>query len=108
VRVSIVGAGTIRALGEWDVRRFRPNILVDGQDEDALIGCRVRLGGAILDVVQPVSRCVMVTRSQPKGIERDLDVLRTILRQRQGLLAVGAIVVAPGVVREGDEIEVMA
>ena len=107
VRVSLVGTGTITALGEWDVRRFRANILLEGRDEDALTGCRVRLGGAILDVVQPVLRCVMVTRSQPDGIERDLDVLRTILRQRQGLLAVGAVVVAPGTVRAGDEIEVI-
>jgi uncharacterized protein YcbX len=108
VRVSLVGRGTIAALGEWDVRRFRPNIVLDGADEDALVGRRVRLGSAILDVVQPVSRCVMVTRPQPGGIERDLDVLRTILRERAGDLAVGALVAGPGTVRVGDEIEVVA
>lgn len=108
VRVSLVGTGTIGALGEWDVRRFRPNIVLDGEDEDALLGRRVRLGGAILDVVQPVVRCVMVTRPQPGGIERDLDVLRTIQRARGGALAVGALVVEAGTVRLDDEIEVLA
>ena len=108
VRVSLLGTGTVARLSEWDLRRFRPNIVLDGDDEDALIGSRVRLGGAILDVVQPVLRCVMVTRPQPGGIERNLDVLRTIQRLRGGTLAVGALVVEPGDVRVGDEIEVLA
>ena len=107
VRVSLLGIGTIRALGEWDIRRFRPNIVLDGDDEDALIGCRVRVGSAILDVVQPVVRCVMVTRPQPGGIERNLDVLRSIQRVRGGRLGVGALVTEPGTVRMGDEIEVL-
>lgn len=34
-RVSLVSNGTI---GSWDVRRFRPNIVLDGEGEDAL--CR--------------------------------------------------------------------
>lgn len=107
-RVSMLGRGTIAALGRWEVRRFRPNIVLDGQDEDALVGLRVGVGGAILDVVQPVARCVMVTRPQPAGIGRDLDVLRTILRQRAGALAVGAVVAQPGTVRVGDVLEVVA
>lgn len=108
VRVSLVGTGTVSALGNWDVRRFRPNVVLDGRDEDALIGRRVRIGGAILEVFKPVSRCVMVTRPQPGGIERDLDVLRTILRERGGNLAVGAVVPQSGPVRVGDRIEVLA
>jgi len=105
VRVSILGTETISRMSDWDLRRFRPNIVVDGADEDALVGSRVLLGGAILRVVQPVVRCVMVTRPQPGGIERDLDVLRTINRERGGNLAVGARVLEPGTVRVGDELE---
>ncbi len=107
VRVSILGAGTVASLGRWDVRRFRPNLVVDGEGEDALIGRRVRVGGAVLTVVEPVPRCVMVTRPQPGGIDRDLDVLRTILRQRAGLLAVGAVVLEPGPVAVGATVEVL-
>ncbi len=107
VRVSLLGAGTLTGLGDWDLRRFRPNIVVDGEEEDGLVGRRVRLGRAILDVVQPVVRCVMVTRPQPGGIDRDLDVLRTILGERAGTLAVGAVVVEPGMVQVGDEVEVL-
>jgi len=87
-----------------DVRRFRPNVLLAGEGEDALVGTRVRLGDALLDVVKQVSRCVMVTRPQPGGIELDRDVLRRIHRERGGHLAVGGLVRRPGRVRVGDEL----
>jgi uncharacterized protein YcbX len=87
-----------------DPRRFRPNVLLAGEGEDALVGTRIRLGDAVLDVVKQVSRCVMVTRPQPGGIELDRDVLRRIHRERGGCLAVGGFVRRPGRVRVGDEI----
>ena len=92
------------SLGSWDVRRFRPNVVVDGVGEDALIGHRVRIGDTELDVVKAVDRCVVTTRAQRGGIERDLDVLRTINRERAGNLAIGALVVHPGTVTAGDEL----
>jgi uncharacterized protein YcbX len=100
-RVSLVSAGT---LGAWDRRRFRANVVLEGAGEDALVGRRVRLGGAALDVVQQVDRCVMVTRPQPGGIGRDNGVLRTIHRERDGCLAVGALVARAGTVAVGDEL----
>lgn len=99
--VSMVSAGT---LGAWDARRFRSNLVLAGSGEDELIGTRVRLGGAELEVVKRVGRCVMVTRSQPGGIEQDVDVLRTIHRERGGRVAVGAAVVVPGTVAVGDQL----
>ncbi len=101
IRVSLVSTGT---LGTWDRRRFRANVLLDGAGEDALVGSTVRLGTAVLDVLQPVSRCVMVTRPQPGGIARDNGILKTIHRERAGSLAVGALVPVPGRVAVGDEL----
>ncbi len=46
----------------------------------------------------------MTTRPQPGGIERDLDVLRTINRERDGQLAVGSVVTLPGRMAVGDEV----
>ena len=89
--------------GDRPMRRFRPNLVVDGP-EDGLVGATVRIGGAVVDVAERVSRCVMVTRSQPGGIEVDRDVLRWIHRERGGVLAVGGAVVRPGLVRLGDEV----
>jgi uncharacterized protein YcbX len=99
IRVSLVSTGT---LGTWDRRRFRSNVLLAGDGEDGLVGTTVRLGTAVLDVVKPVSRCVMVTRPQPGGIGRDTSVLRTIHRERDGDLAIGALVPVPGRVAVGD------
>ncbi|MDQ4088836.1 MAG: MOSC domain-containing protein, partial [Actinomycetota bacterium] len=90
---------------DWPVRRFRPNVVVDGPGEDELVGRRVGLGSVVLDVVKRIDRCVMVTRPQPGGIERDLSVLKTVLRDSDGLLGVGAVVVEPGEFRVSDEVE---
>jgi uncharacterized protein YcbX len=68
------------------------------------VGTVVRIGGADVAVTKPVSRCVMVTRSQPGGIMVDRDVLRWIHRERAGVLAVGGRVLRAGTVRVGDEI----
>ena len=65
----------------------------------------IRLGEALLDVNVPIPRCVMVTRPQPGGIGRDTSVLKTIHRERDGDLAVAAMVRRPGTVRTGDELE---
>jgi hypothetical protein len=100
-RVSLVSTGT---LGTWDRRRFRANVVLDGAGEDALVGRRVGLGGAVLDVVKQVDRCVMVTRPQPGGIGRDNGVLKTIHRERDGCLAIGALVARTGTVAVGDEL----
>jgi uncharacterized protein len=104
-RVSIVSTETI---GSWDRRRFRSNVLLDGAGEDALVGSRIALGGAVLDVGMRIQRCVMTTRPQPDGIDRDLTVLRTIARERDARLAVGALVIRPGRVSVGDALRAVA
>jgi uncharacterized protein YcbX len=101
-RVSLVSIAT---LGDWDRRRFRSNILLDGDGEDELVGSRVRLGEAELSISKRIPRCVMVTRAQSVGIERDLSVLRTIARERDACLAIGALVSRTGCVRVGDRLE---
>jgi uncharacterized protein YcbX len=101
VTLTLLSTATV---GPRPVRRFRPNLVVDGGGEDALVGTTVRIGGADVAVTRPVSRCVMVTRSQPGGIEVDREVLRWIHRERSGVLAVGGRVLRAGTVRVGDEV----
>lgn len=98
-RVSLVSTSTV---GRWDPRRFRANVLLDGDGEDSLVGSKIALGHVTLDIDMRIERCVMTTRAQAGGIERDLDVLRTIARERDACLAVGALVVDPGTLRIGD------
>lgn len=98
-RVSLVSTGS---LGEWDARRFRANVVLSGSGEDELVGHRLGVGTVHLDVVTKIGRCVMVTRPQP-GIGRDLDVLRTVNRERDGTFAIGSLVTRPGMLMVGDE-----
>jgi uncharacterized protein YcbX len=102
--VSIIGVDTLR---DWPVRRFRPNVVVSGGDEDDLVGGQMMAAAPsplLLDVVKRIDRCVMVTRPQPGGIERDLGVLRVVNRERDTFLGVGAMVLRPGSVTVGDEL----
>jgi MOSC domain-containing protein len=96
--------------GAWDVRRFRPNLLLDavgdGWVEDAWCG-RVARVGAVVEVVprQPCVRCTMVTRPQA-GLARDLDVYRTLARHHDGNLGVWTSVATPGTIAAGDSVDV--
>jgi uncharacterized protein len=99
IRLSLVSTGT---LGTWDRRRFRANVVLDGEGEDRLRGQEAALGSVRLRFGVPIARCVMTTRPQPGGIGRDTSVLKTIHREREGLLAVRAAVLEAGTVRTGD------
>jgi len=104
--VSVLATGSLRS---WDVRRFRGNLIVEAGEgaEASLAGHVVALGTARASGTRPINRCVLVTRPQPGGIARDLDVLRTINRERDGKLGVGLRVTTAGVVAVGDEITVL-
>lgn len=99
---STISFVSIGALREWDARRFRINLVLDGDGDDELDG-GVSIGSAKLTVRKPIDRCVMVARAQP-GIERDLGVLKTIVRERDNKLGVGATVSSSGRISVGDEI----
>ena len=96
---------------DWDVRRFRPNFLVDvadGQQTEGLVelawlGRTLRVGGLTLRCDYPTPRCGMITRPQP-GLGFDKGVLRTVVREADQNLGVYADVVEPGEVKVGDEI----
>jgi uncharacterized protein YcbX len=103
-RVSIVSRAT---LGAWDERRFRANVVVTGDGEDAFVDRVVTIGTAVLRVVKRIDRCVVTTRPQPRGIRRDLDVLRAVRRDRDGHLGVGALVARAGAIAVGDAVTVL-
>jgi uncharacterized protein YcbX len=102
---------------QWDVRRFRPNVVVDdaggalpiGRDglATASRGDRIALGAAQVEVEKPCSRCVMTTRVQPGGLERQLDVLRHVIAAHETNIGLLAEVVRGGTVRVGDEVKVL-
>jgi uncharacterized protein YcbX len=95
--------------GAWETRRFRPNVVIDVEEEgwveDAWCGRTVNVGTAVLQPVAPCERCTMVTRPQP-GLDRDLEVFKTLARHHGSTFGVWTAVQTPGVVHVGDEVTI--
>jgi len=116
--VSLVGTDTMRGLSDRlgaavDSARFRSTFLVDtgGAEphaEDAWVGHRLALGGAMVEVRQTIPRCAVVDSDPVSGV-RDVPVLKTLGGYRHRgediFAGVDAVVVRPGVVRTGDRVE---
>lgn len=111
--LSLITTQTINRLGEMvgaqlDVRRFRPNILVEAAAEapfaeDAWVGCVLRIGGLLMRVDKRDGRCVVIT-IDPVSTERNPAILRTVARERQGCLGVYGTTVEPGRVALDDSV----
>ena len=102
--------GAIRALGV-DHRRLRPNIVVGGVDglaERAWPGRFLRLGrSVVVQVAKLRQRCVMTTYD-PDTQEQDLRVLRRIVEEFDGLMALDCAVVEAGRLRVGDPVALVS
>ena len=97
--------GAVAAFGR-DVRRLRPNIVidgVDGTDEFGWPGAELHIGDVVIALDSRRGRCPMTT-VDPDTLERDPEVLRDIGRRFGGRLALNAEVLRPGVVRVGDPV----
>lgn len=100
--------GAIARLG-IDRRRLRPNIViarVDGLAERDWPGRRIRIGDAQIDVAKLRSRCVMTT-FDPDTQEQDVSVLRRIVKEFGGRMALDCAIVTGGMIRVGDPVELM-
>lgn len=95
-----------------DARRFRPNLLVDvdGDEafpEDAWVGRELHVGGSTgvtVSVRKTTPRCVLVSKPQP-GLAHDSAVFRELVREREGNLGVYIDAADEGVVSVGDPVE---
>lgn len=100
--------GAILALGE-DGRRLRPNIVIGGVEglaERDWPGRRLRLGEVVIEAAQLRGRCVMTTYD-PDTQAQDPSVLRRIVREFDGRIALDCAVIRPGCVRLGDSVELL-
>jgi uncharacterized protein YcbX len=104
--------GQLYPEGRFEVRRFRPNIVVGTAaaepsfvestwvDRTLCIGEEVRL-----KVTKPCGRCVMTTLPQ-SDLPADPGILRTAARHNSAHVGVYAEVIAGGSVRRGDVVRV--
>ncbi len=97
--------------GRFEVRRFRPNIVVrttSGEKdfvEDAWIGHTLAIGEKVrLGISGPCPRCVMTTLPQA-DLPSDPGILRTAAKHNQVNVGVYATVLQGGTIRRGDEVK---
>lgn len=99
--------------GQYDVRRFRPNLLVQAADgqagfvENDWIGKTLRIGNEVqLQITGPCPRCVMTTLPQ-QGLPKDTSILRAAVQHNGANVGVYASIVQSGHVRKGDTIQIL-
>jgi MOSC domain-containing protein len=86
---------------DFDVRRFRPNILIESEDsvsgfvEADWRGREIAIGDSRIALTIPTMRCVMTTLEQ-QGLRKDSTVLRTIVRDAAQNLGIYANVAQSG------------
>ncbi|MEW6737834.1 MAG: MOSC domain-containing protein, partial [Acidobacteriota bacterium] len=96
----------------WDVKRFRPNFLIetiadtDGFVEVDWCGRLLSIGELQLKCEIPTVRCGMTTHAQTE-LPRDTTILRTIVRDANQNLGVYASVVKTGRIAVGDEVKLL-
>ena len=95
--------------GRFEVRRFRPNIVVETATgdrdfaENAWIGQVLVIGDVALSITGPCPRCVMTTLPQ-SDLPKDTGILRTAAQYNRANVGVYASVVQGGTVRRGDSV----
>lgn len=117
-RVSLVSTASIADVGRrggdegLDARRFRMLLEVDGlapYEEDTWRGRRIQVGDALIQLADPIPRCVMTTLDPSTGAKdfNTLDVLAEHRREGDDLLlGLWGDVLQAGVVGRGDPVRV--
>ena len=96
--------------GRFEVRRFRPNMVVEPASdekefvENGWIGRTIAIGDEVrMKITEPCPRCVMTTL--PQGdLPKDPGILRTAAQHNDVHVGVYASVLRGGSIRRGDEV----
>lgn len=99
--IHLVTTGSLKRLGA-DERRFRPNLVIDtDEDEAAWEGRTLRVGEAMLRIASRTERCVMITMAQSE-LGDEPGLLKRL--GHEALFGVYAEVLSSGRIRRGDEV----
>ena len=102
---------------QFDVRRFRPNILLDidgdsslpGEEsfpENAWAGRKLRIGEVTLQMEIVCPRCSMTTRAFD-DLQSDPGIMRSLVKNAEGNLGMYASVPEAGSISVGDTVELL-
>jgi uncharacterized protein len=115
--ISVISLGTVHSVAResgrgvdlCDLRRFRPNVVIETNsaepfEEDRWVGGELMFGegnsGAAVRVNMRDERCVMVN-FDPDTAERDSEVMKTVVRMNENCAGVYGTVVRAGELRVG-------
>lgn len=115
--ISLFSLQTARQLGGelgsvLDKRRFRANVYLDlenagGFSENTFVGHKVRIGSkAVISVLERDPRCQMITLDPDTAVTNP-EVLRKVARGHDGTAGVYGAVLAEGMIRVDDAVEVL-
>ncbi len=117
--VHILTSSTLEKLaevypdGQFDVRRFRPNIFVNSGAgnaefvENEWIGKTIAIGSEVkLKITEPCPRCVMTTLAQG-SLQRDTGILRAAAQNNNAHVGVYAEVIQAGSIQCEDPLTIV-
>lgn len=103
---STLRAFRYRTFLDFDVLRFRPNVLIavpgDAVAEKDWVGRRLRAGTVDIDIAKDTKRCVMTTLPQP-GLTQARGILPAIVEEGAALGVYGGALAA-GRIAVGDDV----
>ena len=108
---SLATMNQLEGESRFDVRRFRPNLLVDipGTDhpfpEQAWVGKTLSIGSVKLKIEMTCPRCSMTTHGFD-DLPRDTEVMRKLVNHSDGNLGIYASVQSPGKISLEDHIAI--
>lgn len=95
--------------GDFQSKRFRPNIFIESShknanlDEFDWIGGKLHIGNTIIQCESRTVRCLMPAQPQP-NLAKDTLVLRTLEKHTGRHLGINATVIKTGVIHHGDAV----
>ena len=116
--INVLTTASLKAMSHfnpnavWDVRRFRPNFLVEterdfhGLIEAGWSGRILRVGSVELKCEIPCERCGMTSHGH-SGLPKDPSVLRSIVKDANQNLGIYASVAQSGAVAIGNPVELL-
>ena len=112
--IHILTTASLSLLGDLlpdsniDPRRFRPNIVIDGQyTEQDFFGKIIRVGGVDLEITHKTERCRMITIDQA-DLDSRPEILKSVSKNFDLDFGVYARVLSTGSVSVGDRVEVVS
>ena len=109
---SLATMNQLEGESRFDVRRFRPNLLVDIPDTDhpfpeqAWVGKTLSIGSVKLRIDMTCPRCSMTTHGFD-DLPRDTEVMRKLVNHSDGNLGIYASVIQAGKVSADDSVSVV-